>query len=115
MSIAKKMLRAQFRREVFARDENRCQCCGLKVLFIRVEELMDAHHITPREQMPNGGYVKENGITLCKGTNGTSCHEEAEAYLCGTSTNEKYAPATLYALIGSSHSAALAASEELRD
>ena len=52
--------------------------------------------------MPNGGYVKENGISLCKGEDGTSCHEKAEMWLSGESEPEGYSPEELYNLIGSS-------------
>jgi hypothetical protein len=63
--------------------------------------------------MPNGGYVKENGISLCKGEDGTSCHEKAEAYLIGQSTDVQFSPETLYQLIGSSQEKAYQASLKL--
>lgn len=61
MSLTKKKIRAAFRDTVFARDAFRCRVCKWG------EELsvLDAHHITDRNLMPGGGYVKENGITLC--------------------------------------------------
>lgn len=53
----KQKIREQFRKEVFTRDNFKCVFCDL--------DAVDAHHITDRNDMPNGGYVKENGISLC--------------------------------------------------
>ena len=58
MSAEKKRIRELFRCAVFERDDHQCRICG------RPDHL-DAHHITDRNYMPNGGYVVENGITLC--------------------------------------------------
>ena len=55
---SKKLIRQKFRDEVFGRDGYKCVFCGKT-------NNLDAHHITNRNEMPNGGYVKENGITLC--------------------------------------------------
>lgn len=66
---------------------------------------MDSHHITDRNDMPNGGYVKENGISLCKyGENPLtlSCHQKAELWLKGEELIEGFSPDDLYKLIGSS-------------
>jgi hypothetical protein len=57
--------------------------------------------------MPNGGYVKENGISLCDGGPG-SCH-----YVAETAGNEFLSPSDLYAKIGSSYDEAVRASLEL--
>ena len=54
----KKLIRQKFRESVFKRD-------GYKCVFCDTKENLDAHHITDRNEMPNGGYVLENGITLC--------------------------------------------------
>ena len=62
----KKKIRIEFRESVFSRDNHICVICG------NTEEL-DAHHITDRSEMPNGGYVLENGISLC-----ANCHRKAE-------------------------------------
>ena len=59
------MTREQFRREVFARDNGRCVICG--------EPGQDAHHILERRLFPDGGYVPDNGATLCG-----PCHLRAE-------------------------------------
>lgn len=56
--------------------------------------------------MPNGGYVKENGISLCK----EKCHLLAEEYLQGINQNEFFSPRSLYVKIGSSFEQALSAS-----
>jgi 5-methylcytosine-specific restriction endonuclease McrA len=58
MSLKKKAIRATFRESVFTRDKHRCVICG------DVNNL-DAHHIIDRHNMPNGGYILENGVTLC--------------------------------------------------
>ena len=63
-----KKLRIAFREAVFERDEHKCKFCSST-------ENLDAHHIVDRHEMPNGGYVKENGITFCE-----DCHFKAEVY-----------------------------------
>ena len=114
MSQKKQAVRNTFRISVFQRDRYECVICGKKTLSIETsEETLDSHHITPREEMTNGGYVKENGITLCKGNDGTSCHEKAEAYLKGESHDVAYAPGTLYRLIQSTREIADRASKSL--
>lgn len=100
MSQNKKQVRAAFREAVFRRDGCRCRMCG--------RPAVDPHHITDRNQMPHGGYVAENGISLC-----AACHELAEAFHATGTAHPGYAPADLYARIGSSHAQALAASELL--
>lgn len=75
-----------------------------------VEEL-DAHHITDRSEMPNGGYVKENGITLCK----DDCHMKCEKFHIsgGLEWNEGMHPDDLYKKINSSLELAIEKSNEL--
>lgn len=99
MSKEKKKIREIFRTDVFKRDDYKCRVCGYNGDIER-----DAHHITSREVMPHGGYVKENGISLCY-----KCHIWAEACL---ETEEpkgferdltSYKPENLYKLIGSSY------------
>ena len=115
MSIQKRQIRSDFRKAVFHRDRYRCRACGNRT----IPDLLDAHHIMPREDMFNGGYVKENGITICKlpsdGSNPQdqrSCHEKAEEWLKTGSGEEGYDPETLYQLIGSSLDLALRVSEK---
>lgn len=99
MSQEKKKIRFEFRKRVFTRDRYRCKKCGYQSSLSKAEEELDAHHITNRNEMPNGGYVKENGITLCK--IGENCHLKAENVEPG------FEPELLYRLIGSSKELAL--------
>lgn len=84
--LTKKQIREKFRIAVFTRDGYRCVECG--------GEAKDAHHITNRNDMPYGGYVKENGVSLCH-----SCHLDAEL--------GRLSAEYLYAKIGSSHERAV--------
>jgi len=72
---------------------------------------MDAHHITDRNEMPNGGYVLENGITLCK----EWCHMNCEQFHIsgGVEWIEGMHPDDLYKKIGSSKELAMEKSREL--
>jgi 5-methylcytosine-specific restriction endonuclease McrA len=108
MSQRKKQVRQKFRDDVFARDGFACRACGLMSAPERAEEELDAHHISDRNEIPNGGYVAENGISLC-----ASCHKKAETFHCGEPIPPGFDPAELYALIGSSEAEARAASERL--
>ena len=109
----KKEIRAAFRRAVFERDGYRCVTCKSPgrdrqggdehTRYHSTGVLLDAHHITSRKLMPNGGYVPENGISVCD-----TCHAKAEAdCLPG------FTPDDLYAKIGSSYQDALEASQKL--
>lgn len=102
MSKEKLKVRTAFRESVFKRDGFRCRKCS------KPSEEMDAHHITDRNLMPNGGYVKENGISLCP-----PCHLLAEEFWSTGKAAEGFDVGTLYLLIGSSHEKAVAASERL--
>lgn len=106
MSSKKKAVRAAFRDAVFARDRRRCVVCR------RDNIPLDAHHIHPREDMPHGGYVMENGITLCDTEDG--CHAKAEAYLQGRSKDPVFEPACLFGMIGSSLERARLAAQRLK-
>jgi hypothetical protein len=63
--------------------------------------------------MPNGGYVKENGITLCDKENG--CHVKAEQYHIsdGKQWVEGLHPEDLYRIIKSSKDLAIQKSKQL--
>ena len=102
MSTKKKQVRENFRNDVFSRDKNCCLMCGI--------EAVDAHHITDRNEMPNGGYVKENGISLC-----SVCHEKAEVWHLSGDIEfvEGYKPQDLYKLICSNYGTALGKSLKL--
>ena len=113
MSQKKKAIRQAFRDACFQRDGYRCVTCGFQSTKERAEDELDAHHITNRNEMPHGGYVAENGISLCKRVGG--CHEEAEACLQGELQDERFTSSALYALIGSSPEQAVDASRRLVD
>ena len=112
----KKKIREQFRNEVYKRDRYTCRFCGTK----REEKDLDAHHITDRNEMTGGGYVKENGITLCKyaanGSEENSCHMKAELFHIsgGELWEPGMHPDDLYQLIGSSKELAMQSSERLK-
>lgn len=93
----KQLIRQKFRDAVFKRDGHKCRFCD------ETKDL-DAHHITDRNEMPNGGYVLENGITLCQ-----RHHYIAEKYHIsqGKHWEPGFKPDELYKLIGSSHDLAL--------
>ncbi len=104
MGQQKKQHRRAFREAVLQRDGHRCRVCG------RDDTKLDAHHITDRNEMPDGGYVPENGITLCDPPEGDSCHFKAEVWhkSAGAAFFGGFTPDELYEIIGSSHEKALA-------
>ena len=116
----KKQIRANFRNAVFERDKHTCRCCNTKGISRQDGEtpnldgksaaFLDAHHITDRSEMPNGGYVEENGITVCD-----ACHLKAEKFhsTSGESWKEGFHPDDLYVIIGSSKDEAWEASLSL--
>lgn len=103
---SKKQIRNDFRISVYKRDNHTCKVCNTK----RESEELDAHHITDRNEMPNGGYVTSNGITVCQ----EKCHMIVEQYHIsgGENWNDGYHPSDLYELIGSSKE--LAVKESLK-
>lgn len=106
MSAKKKSVRKDFRDSVFKRDNYSCKICGYKPNRTEIiENCLDAHHITDRHDMPFGGYVLENGITLCKISK--NCHLKAENRETG------YEPETLYKLIRSSLNKAIEQSNKV--
>lgn len=100
----KQIVRANFRDAVFKRDNYKCKMCGLKTDI----EQLDAHHITDRTLMPNGGYVKENGIALCP-----ECHIKAENFHNTGTSLPDYSPEDLYKKIGSTYDKAVQASKKI--
>ncbi|MCK9458212.1 MAG: HNH endonuclease [Proteobacteria bacterium] len=105
----KQTVRSVFRKAVFKRDRYACRVCGQPGKCSQTGEFegldiprakLDAHHITDRDAMPNGGYVAENGISLCEG-----CHNKAES--------GDPLPDQLYELIGSSRELAIEKSMKL--
>jgi hypothetical protein len=94
VSLNKRSVRSNFRRNVFTRDGYRCLVCrkyGYDHQQAGIQEgvPLDAHHITDRKLFKYGGYVKSNGASLCPG-----CHYEAET--------GNISAAALYKAIGSS-------------
>jgi hypothetical protein len=57
--------------------------------------------------MPNGGYVVDNGISVCD-----DCHLQAEQYLIDQSND--FTPGKLYEIIGSSKEKAEESSGKLK-
>lgn len=112
-------IRRNFRDSTFDRDGYCCKICGNGPVYESPESVFDAHHITDRKEMPNGGYAKENGITLCKYDNDASeensCHMKAERFHIsgGQEWEPGMHPEDLYKLIGSSKEEAIKASEKL--
>ena len=103
--MSKKKIREDFRNSVFDRDGHKCKMCG------NPKAKLDAHHITDRSEMPNGGYVKENGITLCD--TDTGCHMKAEQFHLGNEVEAGFLPEDLYKKINSSYKLAYEKSERL--
>ena len=117
----KKKIRAAFRNSTLKRDKYCCIICNAKGIDrqggdewknfhsneVDLVEL-DAHHITPREDMPNGGYCKENGASLCG-----ICHEKAEEWCKVQTGTRSFSPSDLYQKIGSNHEKAVKASLKL--
>jgi len=100
----KKNIRNKFRNDVFKRDNFKCRMCGDSI------SKLDAHHITDRKEIVNGGYVIENGISLCDKENG--CHIKAEMFHNGREC-QGYSPDDLYKKINSSYEIAYKKSERL--
>lgn len=97
----KKKIRAVCRTAAFERDNHKCAVCKCGPSA----NPFDAHHITPRSEMPGGGYVVENLITLC-----WTCHIKAETFKKDPLPG--YGPEELYAIIGSSKDLAVRKSNE---
>lgn len=121
----------RFRDAVFKRDKYTCVGCGFVSSPEQADHELAAHHITPRQEMPNGGYVQENGVTLCDPSKAGKplahgCLYKAEMVLQIFSVTgdyqkkrtehepfAKFTPSALYEAIGSSHEAAVRAAEYL--
>jgi 5-methylcytosine-specific restriction endonuclease McrA len=101
--MTKKQIREKFRNEVFERDDHKC-------VFCNTTKGLTAHHITDRNEMPNGGYVKENGITLCEAD-----HKKAEVWHKSNMQvfEQGFHPEDLYQKINSSWEDAIEKSKSL--
>ncbi|MFA5313212.1 MAG: HNH endonuclease signature motif containing protein [Methanomassiliicoccales archaeon] len=99
----KKEIRSLFSQKVLERDGHICVICGS-------EEDLTVHHITDRKEMPGGGYVPENGISICP-----VCHLKAEKFhqTGGKEWEDGMHPDDLYAKINSSYDLAVRQSEKL--
>jgi predicted restriction endonuclease len=97
---SKKQIREHFRSVVFVRDKHKCVFCDKTASNYK----LDAHHITDRSEMPNGGYVLENGISLC-----SEHHLIAEKFhdTEGKEWEEGFHPDDLYKKINSSKELAI--------
>jgi len=117
MGTEKKLIRKNFRDAVFKRDGHMCAMCGTTSAIwqaahkipITIETCLDAHHISDRNLLPNGGYVLENGISLCP-----DCHLKAEEFHSTGAAHPGYAPEDLYKVINSTYEIAVEASKKLK-
>ena len=109
MGTDKKLIRKNFRDACYLRDKFCCAKCSKKSSKEKAEEELDAHHITDRNLLPHGGYVKENGISLC-----ADCHIKAEVYHSIGIPVEGYSVDDLYKIINSNLEKAVKASEKLK-
>jgi 5-methylcytosine-specific restriction endonuclease McrA len=109
MSNQKKLIRQSFRDACYKRDNYKCVTCEFKSSKEMAEQELDAHHITDRTEMPNGGYVKENGISLCE-----KCHQKAEHYHSTGVALPGFSIEELYKKIGSSPEKARSSANKLK-
>lgn len=106
----KKEIRRNFRKVCLNRDKLSCVMCSIKAKsFEEAEKIFDVHHITDRTLMPNGGYVLENGITLCQ-----DCHMKAEQFHSTGVPFVGYSVEDLYNKINSTYDKAVIASHKLK-
>ena len=107
----KKEIRRKFRDVCLKRDKITCIKCGFKAKSMEEAlEIFDVHHIFSRKEMPNGGYVLENGITLCK----DSCHLKAEEFWSTGTACPGFSVEELYNAINSNYDLAVTASKKLK-
>jgi hypothetical protein len=59
---------------------------------------LEVHHIINRNLLSNGGYIKDNGISLCP-----DCHLKAEEYYSSGIAAPGFSIEDLLELIGSSY------------
>ena len=108
MSLQKKLIRKNFRDVCYKRDGFKCVMCDFKSSEEKCEKELDVHHITNPKEIINGGYVKENGISLC-----AECHQKAEVFHSTGTPVEGYSVEDLYKKINSSYEKAVEASNRL--
>jgi 5-methylcytosine-specific restriction endonuclease McrA len=108
MGTEKKLIRKAFRDACYKRDKYCCAMCKFKSSPENAEEDLDAHHITDRNLLPNGGYVVQNGISLC-----SDCHIKAEIFHSTGTAHPGYSTDDLYKVINSDLDSAIKASKKL--
>ena len=96
-----KAWRKVFRETCFERDNHKCVMCGRAATAV--------HHIIDRNEIENGGYVRENGISLCD-----PCHEKAETEHAEGRSTPGYESEMLFKMVFSSEEKARAAVEKLK-
>jgi len=69
---------------------------GHKCVFCDITDNLDVHHITDRHEIPNGGYVLSNGITVCP-----EHHLKCEEYHMNGTCEKNFTPNALYIKINS--------------
>lgn len=109
MAKNKKLVRQNFRDTCFKRDKYKCVMCDFQSSPEKAEKDLDCHHIFDRHEMENGGYVSENGISLCN-----ACHMKAEEFHSTGTAYPGYSIEDLYKVIGSSKEKAVEASKKLK-
>jgi hypothetical protein len=110
MSQNKKEIRKKFRDVCLKRDKYACVICGLKASSPEeAENIFDVHHIVDRNELANGGYVLENGITLCHVD-----HLKAEHYHSTGVALPGFSIEELYKKIGSSREKAFDSANKLK-
>lgn len=98
-----KKWRKEFNEVCLERDGHKC-------VFCEKTENLDVHHITDRHEMPNGGYVLSNGITVCD-----EHHLMVEEFhRTGGEWIDGFHPEELYERIDSSYEQAIEDSNKLR-
>lgn len=109
--FSKKEIRNTFRSTCLKRDKMKCRTCNKKASSTEEAlKIFDVHHITDRHEMPNGGYVLENGITLCH-----DCHMKAEAFHSTGIAVTGFSIDDLYKIIGSTLEKAQIASQKIKE
>lgn len=104
MKSTKKQIRRLFRESCLKRDKYSCVKCEIK----QSQQIhLEVHHISDRTTIPGGGYVLENGISLCE-----ECHLKAEMFHATGTSFPGYSPEDLYQAIASSKELAVSKSHE---
>ena len=97
-----KRWRKQFNEDCLKRDNNKCRFCN-------DTDDLDVHHIIDRHEMPNGGYVMSNGVTVCN-----VHHNLCEDWHRGGGGIVAFSPIEVFKAIGSSYEQALEDSKNLK-